>query len=156
MIAIDYSYFEQTSLIEVVVYVLIGGLILFFLVWIINLLRRFLRRPELEGLDRKGIQTRWQEIESMLGKGSEMTDKVAILEADKLLDHALKAMAMPGTTLGERLKVATYKFPKLQRVWWSHKLRNQLVHEASFSVSHRSAKSAVDGFKNALKELGVL
>lgn len=156
MISIDYSYFENTSIAEIAIYALIGGIILFFLVWIINLLRRFLRRPELEGLDRQGIKTRWEEVESMLGKGSEMTDKVAILEADKLLDHALKAMSMPGTTLGERLKVATYKFPNLHRVWWSHKLRNQLVHEASFSVSHRTAKSAINGFEKALKELGVL
>jgi len=72
------------------------------------------------------------------------------------LDHVLKAMAMPGTTLGERLKSAQYKYPKLSKVWWAHKIRNQLVHEASFSVNHRTAKSAIHEFEKALKELGVL
>ena len=150
-VTIDYP-----ALMESLVYFIIGAIILFALLIIILQIRRYLRRPELEGLDRQGIKRRWEEIEIMLKKHGEMTDKVAILEADKLLDHVLKAMAMPGTTLGERLKSAQYKYPKLSKVWWAHKIRNQLVHEASFSVNHRTAKSAIHEFEKALKELGVL
>jgi len=141
---------------ESLVYFIIGALIILFLFIIIVQFRKYLRRPELEGLDRQGIKRRWEEIEIMLKKEGEMTDKVAILEADKLLDHALKAMAMPGANLGERLKSAQYKYPRINKVWWAHKIRNQLVHEASFSINHRTAKSAIHEFEKALKELGVL
>ncbi|NIP33087.1 hypothetical protein GWN26_13580 [Candidatus Saccharibacteria bacterium] len=150
-ITIDYPY-----LIKSLIYIGIGTLIVIFLLIIIYELRKLLRRPELDGLDRQGIKRRWEEIEVMLHKQGEMTDKVAILEADKLLDHVLKAMAMPGNNLGERLKATTYKYPKIEKVWWAHKIRNQIVHEASFSVNHRTAKSAVRVFEKALKELGVL
>lgn len=150
-ITINYPY-----LLESLIYAGIFALIIIFILIIIYELRKYLRRPELEGLDRQGINKRWEEIEIMLRKGGEMTDKVAILEADKLLDHVLKAMGMPGTSLGERIKAASYKYSKLQKVWWAHKIRNQLVHEASFNVRHNTARSAINEFKKALKELGVM
>jgi hypothetical protein len=150
-ITINYPYLAES-----LVYIGIGALIIIFVLIIIYELRRFLRRPELEGLDRQGIKKRWEEIELMLRTKGEMTDKVAILEADKLLDHVLKAMGMPGTSLGERLKAVSYKYPNIQKVWWAHKIRNQLVHEASFSVKHSTARSAINVFEKALKELGVL
>jgi len=150
-ITIDYPY-----LIKSLIYAGIGALIVIFILIIFYELRRFLRRPELEGLDRQGIKKRWEEIEVMLHKHGEMTDKVAILEADKLLDHVLKAMTMPGTTLGERLKAASYRYPQITEVWWAHKIRNQIVHESSFSVNHGTARSAIREFERALKNLGVL
>lgn len=119
-------------------------------------IKRMLRRPEMIGLDKQGIRRRWEEIEIMLKKHGEMTDKVAILEADKLLDMVLKAMTMPGQTMGERLKVASYKYPNLDRVWWAHKIRNQMVHEASFAIGHRTAKAAIKTYEHALKGLGLL
>lgn len=117
---------------------------------------RHLFAPKLQGLDRKGILARWAEVESMAKDGSELQLKMAVLEADKLLDHALKAMAIPGTTLGERLKFAAYKHPKIKRVWNAHRLRNQLVHESSFYLSPPLARSAVKDYKEALKMLNLL
>jgi hypothetical protein len=63
---------------------------------------------------------------------------------------------MPGMTLGERLKMAQYKYPKLKNVWWAHKIRNQLVHEASFQLSTRMASQALDEFEKAFKILNLL
>lgn len=128
-------------------------------VLVLRELWRFLKRvfasPELHGLDRKGIRARWEEIERLAG-GSEMQLKMAVLEADKLLDHALKAMAMPGMTLGERLKFAAYKHPRINKVWWAHKLRNQIAHESSFYLEPHMARRAVREFKAALQMLNLL
>lgn len=117
---------------------------------------RFLKRPELYGLDKQGIEKRWQEIENLLEKRNEMSYKLAIMEADKLLDHVLKSMAMPGKDLGERLKAACYKYPNLRQVWFAHKIRNQIVHEASYRLSSGLANKAIKSFKQAFKELNVL
>ncbi len=118
-------------------------------------LRRLLFTPRLEGLDRRGIQARWAEIERLAGDG-EMNMKIAVMEADKLLDHALKAMAMPGMTLGERLKYAAYKYPKIRDVWQAHRLRNQLVHESSFYLDPSMARRAVKTYHSALRLLNLL
>jgi len=135
--------------------VVIGLALLFLLV---RGLGRFFRRlfaPKLEGLDRATIQARWNEIEKMADGGA-VNLKIAVMEADTLLDHALKSLAMPGNTLGERLKFATYKFPKIRNVWNAHRLRNQLAHEASFYLDPSMAKKALRDFKDALQLLNVL
>lgn len=120
---------------------------------------RFFRRlfaPKLQGMDRAAIAGRWNEIERMVAAGGEMNLKVAVMEADKLLDHALKAMAIPGMTLGERLKFATYKYPNIRNVWNAHRLRNQLAHESSYYLEPSMARKAVREFKAALQMLNVL
>lgn len=147
--------FELGALGKIVAVVV--GLALAFM--LLRALWRLLRRafaPELRGMDRGAIKARWDEIERMAAAGGEMNLKVAVMEADKLLDHALKAMAIPGATLGERLKFAAYKHPKIRNVWNAHRLRNQLAHEASAYIDPSYARKAIRDFKDALKLLNVL
>lgn len=118
-------------------------------------LKKLFTRPEMFGLTREEVLERWSNIRKTSGQGV-MGAKLAVMEADTLLDSALKSMSMPGQTLGERLKVACYKYPNLKNVWWAHKLRNQLVHEATFQLGQRQAKQALDEFERALKILNVL
>lgn len=120
---------------------------------------RFIRRlfaPKLQGMDRGAIKSRWDEIERLTAAGGEMNLKMAVMEADKLLDHALKSMAIPGVTLGERLKFAAYKYPNIRNVWNAHRLRNQLAHEASYYLEPSFARKAIRDFKDALRLLNVL
>ncbi len=107
-------------------------------------------------LDKTGIKKRWQEIEAMLDGPGEMNYKLAVMEADKLLDYVLKSMSMSGKDMGERIRFATFRYSRLRKVWWAHVLRNQLVHEATFSLNHTMAKKAIKTFEHALRELGAL
>ena len=116
---------------------------------------RALSRPSLEGLDPKRLKAMWAEIEKTSDHGL-MGAKLAVVEGDKLLDTVLRKLHFPGETMGERLKTAAYKYPDISRVWGAHKLRNQLVHDATFEISVRQAKSAVRDFHSALKTLNVL
>jgi hypothetical protein len=125
------------------------------LVFGIRQLIRYLTRPQMEGMSREQIAARWKEIRKTSEQGV-MGAKLAIMEADTLLDAGLKSMMMPGETLGERLKVACYKYPHLRDVWPAHKLRNSLAHEATFQISARQAKQALDQFERALKVLNVM
>jgi hypothetical protein len=118
-------------------------------------LKRLLTRPEMVGMTREQVLRRWQEVRKT-GRQGIMGAKLAIFEADTLLDSGLKSMMMPGETLGERLKVACYKYPRLRNVWWAHKLRNQLAHDSSFQLTRREAERALDEFERALKVLNVL
>lgn len=138
----------------------IGGIVVIAFVYVILMkVWRFIRKlfgPKLHGLDRKGIQSRWDEIERLVQSGEMMSLKMAVMEADKLLDHSLKSMSMSGTTLGERLKFAAYKYPQIHKVWWAHRLRNSLVHEPTFQLERHTAKKAIKDFKKALQMLGVM
>lgn len=138
-----------------VLYVAFAVAALIFFIWLILWLKKRLTRPELMGLTREQVAARWQQVRETSRQGL-MGAKLALMEADTLLDSGLKSMMMPGETLGERLKVACYKYPKLRNVWWAHKLRNQLAHEATFQISARQAEQALDEFEKALKTLNVL
>ncbi|MBP6945431.1 hypothetical protein KBD61_06480 [Patescibacteria group bacterium] len=118
-------------------------------------LMRLLRRPELHGTSREQILKRWEQIEHTATQGV-MGSKLAIIEADKLLDQVLRSMAMPGSTLGERLKSTAYQYPNIRKVWSAHRLRNQLVHDTSFEMASRQARLALDDYKAALKVLNVM
>ena len=132
--------------------------VIFIVAMAIKSLKQMIRRSRLEdeGVNRKIIESRWSEIESLIKQEGEMSSKLAIMEADKLLDYTLKSMALPGETLGERLKFACYKYDKLKKVWWAHKVRNEMVHESSFKLDKGTARRAIDEFKRALQELGAL
>lgn len=152
----DTLYTEPTfSIWPYVFYAAVVLAALILLAWLILWLKKRLTRPELLGLTREQIAARWIEIRAT-SKQSLMGAKLALLEADTLLDSGLKSMMMPGETLGERLKVACYKYPKLRDVWWAHKLRNSLAHEATFQISPRQAEQALNEFEKALKTINVL
>lgn len=137
--------------------IVVGGI---FAIGIVVLLYRaardFFARLRYEGFDRKEVRRRWKEIEALLSASGEVSRKLAVIEADKLLDYALKGASMPGATLGERLKFASYKYPWIRDVWWAHKVRNQLAHEASYHLDAGVARKAVREFEKVIRRLGAL
>jgi hypothetical protein len=141
--------FQSIAMVVIVVIAIV------VLIVIAMVIRRFLTRPELHGLARDRIRSQWAEIERISGSGV-MGAKMAVVEADKLLDGVLKSMMMHGSTLGERLKFASYKYPELRKVWPAHRLRNQIVHESTFEISERHARSVIHDYERALKSIGVL
>lgn len=113
-----------------------------------------LRRPQ--ALNKEMYRTRIAEIERLLeGKGISATH-MAIMEADKLCDQALKERGVKGQTMGERLKNGKSLMNNIDRVWAAHKLRNRIAHENGVNVPTAKAKQAVAVFKRCLKDLGAI
>lgn len=137
------------------VWLILGLVVVAILGIIIQRLLAGMRRPDLHGMSAERIKSTWQEIEKSSGMGI-MGAKLAVIEADKLLDGVLKSMLIPGETLGERLKAAQYSYPNIKHVWPAHKLRNQLVHDATFELTQSQARRALADFKSALHTLRVL
>lgn len=111
--------------------------------------------PENISLDRQFALNKWREIEQLMQLGSPSNYGRAILEADKLLDHLLKAHRAPGLTMGDRLKASENKFSKeaYNSAWNGHKVRNELVHNSQYEVTDFVARAAVDNFRKAIEEL---
>lgn len=104
----------------------------------------------------KGIKEKWAEIENLMKSDSGLSWKLAVIEADKLMDSALKRAFMRGDTMGERLRFAVHKHPKIRKVWEAHILRNDLVHETDRPLSRGEAEKAIGLFREGLKTLGML
>lgn len=133
--------------------VVLGVVILF--AFLLLVVMRWRSTPEMIGLTPERVREQWQGIVKTSDQGI-MGAKISIMEADKLLDHVMKSMMIPGETMGERLKAGQYKYPDLRNVWPAHKLRNQLVHDAAFEITTGAAKRALRDFEAALRTLKVL
>ncbi|KKQ78625.1 MAG: hypothetical protein UT02_C0061G0010 [Parcubacteria group bacterium GW2011_GWC2_38_7] len=139
---------------SVVDFVIILGIIIVVTLFLISFY--LTRRAHDAEIDHKFFSERWQQIESLLKQGNEMNYKLAVIESDKLLDHALTSLRFPGGTTAERLQFASYKHPDLKHVWWAHKVRNMVVHEVKYILSAGETKKVISSFRKALKVLHCL
>jgi hypothetical protein len=105
------------------------------------------------GLDRAYYMDAWQKIH--IKSRAEETWALAVIDADKLLDHALRKKNFAGKTMAERMVSAKDVFTKRQQVWEAHKYRNLLVHD-DIKVKSDKVLSALQGFRSALKDVGAL
>jgi hypothetical protein len=113
-------------------------------------------RKHVDELDKEEYAKEWDRIMSSVDTGNNSTMQMAILDADKLLDKALKQISTPGVTMGDRLKVSSSKFSKINDVWYAHKVRNQVAHETDFRLNVMTARKVLAIFKRSLKEIGAL
>ena len=109
-------------------------------------------------LDKAMVQHRWQEIEMLVNQGGPSRLKSAIIEADKLLDYALRGKGYTGENTGERLKVARKSMSAsgYDAAWQVHKLRNHFVHEINAEVLSWEVRKGINNFRHVLKELEIL
>ncbi len=129
--------------------------VVFIFDWLRRAFRRLFWRRRSE-LSRQDVERRWQVVDNLMKSGELVSLRLAVMEADKILDEVLKSMSMPGTTFAERLKFASHKYYRLKKVWWAHKIRNQLAHETTFNLQKGQARSAVKDFYRALREIGAI
>lgn len=109
-------------------------------------------------IDKNMVVSKWQEIDELVKLGGPSRFKTAILEADKLLDYALRGKGFKGETMGERLKSAQGRIDRatLDAGWSAHKYRNRIAHEIDTDVMHFEVKREIENFKRVLRNLRVL
>lgn len=105
-------------------------------------------------LDQEYFANHWAELLARVSTPEGMV--LAVIDADKLLDEALKKHRYKGKTMGERLVSAQRQLSDNDAVWYAHKLRNRLVHEPNIRLKKSEAKNALAGFKLGLRDLGAL
>ncbi|OHA58212.1 MAG: hypothetical protein A2571_03040 [Candidatus Vogelbacteria bacterium RIFOXYD1_FULL_44_32] len=99
----------------------------------------------------------WEKILSHLESGNQSDWKLAILEADTILDSLVQKMGYKGENLGERLKnVEPSDFLTLNEAWEAHKIRNAIAHEAGYELNQREAKRVMKLFESVFREFGYL
>lgn len=131
-------------------YAVIGVVLLLALVTVVSFLQR--RKPK--KLKSEYYQKKWHMLQTLCVEKA--TWPLAIIDADKLLDDALKRLKYRGKTMGERLVAAQHDIKDNDGVWYGHKLRNRLVHENDVKLKERDVKDALMGIRAALKDLGAL
>jgi hypothetical protein len=100
------------------------------------------------------FQRRWDELQKLCADKKNWP--AAIIDADKLLDEALKSKHFRGKSTGERLVSAQHALSNNDTVWFGHKLRTKIDQKPSLQLGKKQVRQALLGFLKALKDLNVL
>jgi hypothetical protein len=139
---------DSTALLIFIVGVLIVGVLLVAVI--------MLTKKGGSALDVDKYRLRWLAIEKQLNRDESSSSQLCVLNADKLLDQALRERGVKGETMGERMKTARDSWSNANGIWTAHKLRNQIAHESDIHVSYDDARRALASFKQALKDIGAI
>lgn len=101
---------------------------------------------------------KWLQVMKHIDSENPSDWKLAILEADIMLAEMLDKFALPGDSVGEKLKaVEKSDFSTIEQAWEGHKIRNAIAHEGSeFIISQREAKRVIDLFKQVFDEFKLI
>ena len=110
-----------------------------------------------ESLDRSR-NPRWNKVLTLVFSDNEADWKLAIIEADSILDTVLDQMGFQGENMGEKLKqIDREKVPSLPSLWEAHAVRNRIAHEGSgFVLSAHEAKRVIALYESIFREFGFI
>jgi len=84
--------------------------------------------------------------------------KLAVIEADAMLDSLMSQLGFRGESLGDKLKGTTQEnFRGLKSAWEVHTIRNKIAHEgAFFQLSQHEAKRVIALYESIFREFGYI
>ena len=99
----------------------------------------------------------WQKIKARLGTEMESENKLAIIEADKMMDDILSHMGFEGTNLSEKLeKLTAESLPNIREVKEVRKICSNIIHDPTYKLSAEEAEKALAVYEKALTDLHAL
>lgn len=107
-------------------------------------------------LNQAALFADWQQIEALAETTNPHQAAQAVSQADRFVDHVMKAVGGKGESFADRLKGLESKFERgtYQALWDAHKLRNRLAHEHGHQVPVAESQRAIRQFRSAARELG--
>lgn len=98
----------------------------------------------------------WRRLLELAQSNNPSDRKIAIIEADALLEDMVSHMGYSGDSLGEKLKgIERTDFRTLQYAWEAHKFRNEIAH-AGKEVTKRDAQYVMMLYEKVFQEFEYL
>jgi len=102
------------------------------------------------------INKKWKKIREK-SRTSETEARLAVIEADTLLEDILKRMGFKGQVLKERLETLTVDIlENVEEVKRANEVRQKLVDDPNYHLDLESAHKVLDIYEKALGNLQVL
>ena len=102
------------------------------------------------------LNKRWGTVLEYLFSENPGDWKLAVIEADSMLDELLDQLGFKGENIGEKLKSANQEnFRSLSIAWEVHTIRNRIAHEgADFNLSQHEAKRVIAQYEQIFRTFG--
>lgn len=97
---------------------------------------------------------KWADLLELVESEDSGNWRLAILEADILLEELVSTMGYKGEGLGEKLKgIERSDFNTLEQAWEAHKVRNTIAHDgADFVLTQRETRRVIDLYRQIFEE----
>ncbi|MDP3735567.1 MAG: hypothetical protein Q8R39_04025 [bacterium] len=97
---------------------------------------------------------KWQRVLAHIASPNQSDWRLAILEADIMLEEMMSGLGYHGETLADKLKsVEKSDFLTIESAWEAHRIRNEIAHAGGdFLLSEREAKRAIDLYRQVFDE----
>lgn len=103
------------------------------------------------------FRERWGKILKKISASTPYSLPLAVIEADALVDDALRHLGLLGEHMADRLsRLSPDDVKTLDRVWRAHRIRNDVVHTPGFYLSPGDGKQALADYEAFLKELEII
>lgn len=101
---------------------------------------------------------RWNRVMEHANSADEHQWRLAILEADILLNELLDVLGYKGETMAEKMKMVNRSnFNSIDEAWEAHKVRNRVAHEGSENpLSEREKNHVISQYARVFKEFGFI
>ena len=90
-------------------------------------------------------------------QGLEADWRLAIIEADSLVDEIFQQIGFGGENLGERMSaISPQELRSIVDLREAHQLRNKIVHTPGYKISRQEAERVLRKYQKILEELAVI
>ncbi|MCK4354944.1 hypothetical protein KAW43_01160 [Candidatus Parcubacteria bacterium] len=141
---------------------------LFLILWLVFLIAKtdWLRLRYVENIVQfltfkpygvKRLTKQWDRIFKKIDTGRETEYKLAVIEADSLLDEMLKKSGYSGKTFEEKVKnLSPMIFKDKEQLLKAHKNRNYIIADPDFKLEAEQTKKILETYRSVLISLGLL
>jgi len=102
-------------------------------------------------------QLRWNRVVDQSNSSNPESWRLAILEADIMLNELLDMQGYKGETIADKMKqVDRNKFNSIESAWDAHKIRNRIAHEGGLTLTPREVRNAIVLYERVFREFRYL
>lgn len=156
------AFYHSTFMLVVKIFIGIYLLILLVDIVLMLILRNVpqhlrvgLKGSDLPLISKSKMQKRWDKVKKRLDNENPSQYKVAIIEADKIAEDILDGIGYKGANMTEKLEQVgpAHLDDHLEALKGAHEIRNKIVHQADYEISHEAAEAVVGVYESFLKYL---
>lgn len=104
------------------------------------------------GNKKNKLRAKWNKVKEKLKSKNESDYKVAIIEADNIIDDLIARMNYKGENMGERLdNITSGQIENIEDLRKAHEVRNRIIHDESFVLTKEEAEKTMNIFEDFLK-----
>jgi len=102
------------------------------------------------------LKLQWENILARMQSDNPSEYKVAVIEADRMVEDLIRRLGYKGKNMSEILsEVKPGQIENMEEIRKSHEVRNRIIHDESFVLDRETAKKTLQSYEDFLDSFEV-